>query len=69
MNWTPNRIALRNKLIGIFPGLFDLALQTDFAFKTLPKWRLTGMEPPFPSLLKRAYLKRFARRLSARDFS
>jgi len=60
MNWTPNRIALRNKLIATFPGLFDLALQTMFAFKTLPRWHHTGMELPFPSLLKRAFLKRFA---------
>jgi len=53
MNWTPNRIALRNKLIGIFPDLFDLALETSFALKTLPRWRHTGMELPFSSLLKR----------------
>jgi hypothetical protein len=60
MNWTPNRIALRNKLIGTFPALFDLALQTRFAFKTLSRWRHTGMELPLPSLLKRCLLKRFA---------
>jgi hypothetical protein len=60
MNWTPNRIALRNKLIGTFPGLFDLALQTSFAVKTLSRWRHTGIELPFPNFLKRCLLKRFA---------
>lgn len=60
MNWTPNQIAVRNKLIETFPGLFDLALQFRFAVNTLSRWRRTGMELPFPNFLKRCLLKRFA---------
>jgi hypothetical protein len=60
MNWTPNQIAVRNKLIGTFPHLFELALQTGVAVKTLSRWRHTGMELPLPNFLKRCLLKRFA---------
>lgn len=67
MQWQYRRIRIRNALIAWFPGL-AARLEWWRAAREIWSYRSAGVSYPLPSFLKRALLRREARRIGATAF-